>query len=52
MKYECFVNFYKVERRNQGIEEMWKGMGEKRVKKCRKRSVEKSGEMMESFGEM
>ena len=52
MKYECFINFLESLEKESGIEKMWEGMGVKRVRKCRKRSVEKSGEMMESFGEM
>ena len=52
MFYEFFLESLEKESGDRKDEEMWKGMGEKRVKKCRKRSVEKSGEMMESFGEM
>ena len=50
-----FYKFFRKFRKGIGDrkdEEMWEGIGEKRLGKCRKRSVEKSGEMMESFGEM
>lgn len=35
-----FCKFLESWKKNQGIEKMWEGMGVKRMRKCRKRSVE------------